>query len=155
MSDKFVLKMVISVSAMATAVGLSRARFYQLMDQGTFPRPDKEPTTGRPFYSEEKQRLCLEVRRRNCGIDGKPILFHKQRRHFGSGKRKSKRDVKGNDVADLVAGLKRLGLTMATVPMVAEVRKQLYPNGTAGVDPGEVVKKVFLEIHRRGSVAGE
>ena len=30
----------------------------------------------RPFYHEELQAVCLDVRRRNCGIDGKPVLFY-------------------------------------------------------------------------------
>lgn len=146
MSDELVLKMVISVSEMAAAVRLSRARFYQLIHQGTFPPPDKEPTTGRPFYSDEKQRVCLEVRERNCGIDGKPVLFYKQRR---PGKRKPNRNVD-----DIVEGVKSLGLTTATEALVAEVKKQFYPNGTDGVDQGEVVKSVFLEMRRRGNAKG-
>jgi hypothetical protein len=69
------MKAAISVTEMAKAVGLSRARFYQLIRRGTFPPPDKEQVTGRPCYFEEGQRRCLEVRRRNCGVDGKPLLF--------------------------------------------------------------------------------
>ena len=151
MSDKLVLKMVISVSEMAMTVGLSRARFYQLIGQGVFPPPDKEPTAGRPFYSEEKQRVCLDVRERNCGINGKPILFYRQRR---AGKRKSKGNAKTEDVVNLVDGLKRLGLNTATVAQVAEVRDQLYPNGPASIDPGEVLKAVYLEMRQGGGEGG-
>src|SRR5471030_3118948 len=70
-------KPVVTVSEMARMCGLSRSRFYQLIGT-TFPAPlmDKKK---RPFYSEELQAVCLEVRRRNCGIDGKPILFYARR----------------------------------------------------------------------------
>src|ERR1035438_2587529 len=70
-------KTVVTVSEMARMVGLSRSRFYQLIGTA-FPSPlmDKKK---RPFYSEELQAVCLEVRRRNCGIDGKPILFYARR----------------------------------------------------------------------------
>lgn len=158
MNDNIVTKMAMSVSEMARAVGLSRARFYQLIRRGTFPAPDQEPVTGRPYYSEDKQRICLEVRRRNCGIDGKPILFYARRQDFGSGKSKSQKrklEPKGKDVTALLDGLNALGLTTATAAQIEEVTKQLYPNGREGIDQGEVLKAVFLEIRRRNSGGSE
>jgi hypothetical protein len=68
-------KAVVSISEMARMVGLSRSRFHQLIGT-TFPWPLYAVSTKRPFYDEELQKLCLEVRRRNCGIDGKPVLFY-------------------------------------------------------------------------------
>ena len=64
-------KTVVSVAEMARMVGLSRQRLYQLMGC-TFPWPLYHVGTKRPFYTEELQQVCLEVRRRNCGIDGRP-----------------------------------------------------------------------------------
>jgi hypothetical protein len=154
MSDEVVSKTAVSVTEMARAVGLSRARFYQLVRRGTFPPPDKEPVTGRPCYFEDGQRRCLEVRRRNCGINGKPILFYSRRRDFGAVKRKQpkpKLEAAGKDVAALVAGLNALGLTTATAAQVEQVTRDLYPQGTAGIDQGVVLKAVFLEIRRRNT----
>lgn len=154
MSDANMTKAVVSVTEMARMVGLSRARFYQLVRSGTFPSPDTEPTTQRPFYGQEKQVTVLEVRRRNCGIDGKPILFYSRRRNIGTVKRKSpkpKVEPKGKDVTSLVDGLNALGLTTATAAKVQQVIEELYPNGTAEIDQGEVLKAVFLEIRRRNS----
>ena len=48
-------------------------------DGHAFPEPSRDDETGRPFYDEEQQVVCLEVRRRNCGVDGKPILFYARR----------------------------------------------------------------------------
>lgn len=158
MSDEFVSKLAISVTEMAKAVGLSRARFYQLIRRGIFPTPDQEPVTGRPYYSEEKQRTCLEVRRRNCGIDGRPILFYARRRDCGYNKakpQKPKVEAQRGDVKTLLDGLNALGLTTATAAQVEQVTKQLYRNGTAGIDQGEVLKAVFLEIRRRKSGGSE
>jgi hypothetical protein len=158
MSDEVVSKAAVSVTEMARAVGLSRARFYQLVRRGTFPPPDSEPVTGRPCYFEDGQRRCLEVRRRNCGIDGKPILFYSRRRDFGAGKRKPpkpKLEQVGKDVASLVDGLNALGLTTATAAQVEQVARDLYPQGTAGIDQGVVLKAVFLEIRRRYSSGSE
>src|SRR5690242_18870981 len=71
-------KAIVTVAEMARMVGLGRARFYQL--QGTaFPWPVYDIRTKRPIYLEEQQRVCLEVRRRNCGVDGRPILFYARR----------------------------------------------------------------------------
>jgi transposase len=83
MADNIVTKSAVSVTEMARMVGLSRARFYQLVRRGTFPSADQDAVTGRPCYFEEKQRQVLEVRRRNCGVDGTPILFYSRRRDLG------------------------------------------------------------------------
>lgn len=151
MPDDFMTKSAVSVTEMAAMVGLSRARFYQLVKKGTFPPPDYEGDDGRPFFSEDKQRQCLEVRRRNCGIDGKAILFYSRRRDAG-GTRKKPHTPKPTigQHAELIDGLKSLGL-VATAAQVDAVVKELYPNGTAGTGQGEVIRAVFLRIRRQDS----
>lgn len=158
MNGDIVTKSAVSVTEMARMVGLSRARFYQLVKAGTFPAPDQEPNTGRPFFSEEKQRICLDVRRRNCGIDGKPILFYSRRRDFGqtsqvqlTGRHKAKqpgtqsrpKDAT-NPYADLIDHLAQVKV-IVTATQVEAVVKELFPEGTEGIDPGEV----FLAVHKR------
>ena len=68
-------KAVVSKSEMARMVGLSPARFAQLVGT-TFPWPLYDIKSRRPFYTEELQEVCLSVRKRNCGVDGKPVLFY-------------------------------------------------------------------------------
>src|SRR5271170_538767 len=102
MTENIVTKSAVSVTEMARMVGLSRARFYQLVRRGTFPPADQDAITGRPCYFEERQRQVLEVRRRNCGVDGKPLLFYSRRRDFGQTKaapRPAKPRVKPNNYA--------------------------------------------------------
>src|ERR1700722_572362 len=77
MSDE--TKAIVTVSEMARMCGLSRARFYQLQKTGIFPPPLYDVSTRRPIYDEELQKVCLEVRRRNCGVNCKPILFYARR----------------------------------------------------------------------------
>ncbi len=152
MNENEVTKTVVSVTDMARMVGLSRARFYQLIRAGTFPEPDREPATGRPCYGEEKQRQCLEVRRRNCGINGEPILFYSRRLGAGPRKQKPPKPVlraKRGDVMALVEGLNALGHVTATAAQVQQVIEELYPNGTEGLDQGEVLRAVFLHLRRR------
>ena len=149
-----VSKSVVSITEMARMLGLSRARFYQLVKSGTLPPPDREPVTSRPCYFEEGQRRCLEVRRRNVGVDGKAILFYSRRRDFGTGKQKvpkPKLEAKGKDVTALVDGLNALGLTTATAAQVQRVTEELYPKGTAGLDQAKVLRAVFLHIRRQNS----
>ena len=69
-------KAVVTVSEMARMVGLSRARFHELVEAGFFPSPVYCVTTRRPMYVEELQTTCLNVRRKNLGVNGKPVLFY-------------------------------------------------------------------------------
>ena len=76
-------KFAVSVAEMAKMVGLSRARFYELMEAGVFPRPERHAESGRPFFSEEQQKVVLGVRLRNRGVNGKAVLFYARRlEHF-------------------------------------------------------------------------
>lgn len=148
MADNIVTKSVVSVTDMARMVGLSRARFYQLVRRGTFPASDQEAVSGRPCYCEEKQRQILEARRRNCGVDGMPVLFYARRRDAGQSKapaRPARPKTAASDYAGLIAGLGRLNVT-ATAAQLDPVVKELYPAGTEGVPPGEVIRAVFLRL---------
>ncbi len=144
-------KVAVSVADMARMVGLSRARFYQLMEAGAFPRPERHAETGRPFYSEVQQQVVLDVRRRNCGINGQPVLFYARRLPTGPTSAKPQRakpklTTKVEPHADLLAAVHALGLTAVTAAQVANAVTAVFPNGTVGVDEGEVVRAVFLRL---------
>ena len=113
MDDK---KAAISIADMARMVGLSRARFYQLMGT-TFPWPVYPLSNRRPFYDEKLRDLCLEVRRRNCGIDGKPVMFYARRVNPIISARKPRKVTPAPKTAaghdDILDGLKSLGLLTA------------------------------------------
>lgn len=145
------IKKAVSITEMARMVGLSRARFYQLVRQGKFPSPDKEEGTSRPFFSEDKQRQCLEVRRRNCGIDGKSIMFYARRRDIGITRQKDERKKPAsNENFELIDGLKALGLN-ATQSQVVQALKELFPDGVERTSQSEILKVVFLHIRRQNS----
>lgn len=145
-------KAVVSVAEMARMVGLSRARFYQLVGT-TFPWPVYDVLTRRPFYDEKLQESCLEIRRRNCGIDGKPILFYSRRPVTAPPMRKPKKAtvLKGDKHADLIDGLKGLGLATVSVAQVAEAVAQLYPQVMPDSANGEVLRAVFLHLRRQNT----
>ena len=111
----------------------------RLVQAGVFPPPEKQPNTGRPFYREESQEVCLEVRRRNCGINGQPGLFYARRLGATLARPrapKPKLESKGKDVSALIDGLNALGLTTGTAAQVQRVTEELFPQGTAGLEPG-------------------
>lgn len=109
--------------------------------------------TRRPFYDEDLQKSCFEVRRRNCGVDGKPILFYSRRPVTTLPARKPKKiaAVIDDKHADLRDGLKALGLATVTAAQVAEAVKNLYPQGVAEGADGEVLRAVFLHLRRQNS----
>ena len=70
------LQTVVSVAGMARMVGLSRQRFHQLMKEGVFPPPVYDTATRRPHYTEEMQKVCMAVKEKNVGINGRVVLFY-------------------------------------------------------------------------------
>lgn len=135
-------KAVVSVSEMARMVGLSRQRFHQLMQAGVFPPPQRHE--GRPFYDEPTQQECLEVRRRNCGVNGQVVLFYARRQATPIKPKKVLPDPSQH--ADLLDGLQALGLVSVTAAEVGAAVKTLYPQGITGMHEGEVIKAVFLQL---------
>jgi hypothetical protein len=146
-------KAIVSVAEMARMVGLSRARFYQLVKTGVFPAPLYHISTKRPFFTEEMQAVCVEVRHRNCGINGTPVLFYARR--IGpvmlktTAKRTPARD--NSQITELVEGVRCLGLTTVNAPQVERVVREMYPNGVNGIDQGTVLRAIFLRLMRQNS----
>lgn len=146
------LKAAVTVAEMARMAGLSRSRMYQLIGKA-FPEPSRDES-GRPYFDEEQQRTVLEVRRRNCGIDGKPILFYAPRNSITAPtlKRRSKpKPASSGHHAEILDGVRALGLTTTTAAQVDHAVNESFPNGTEGVDPGEIIRAVFLCIKRQNT----
>jgi hypothetical protein len=141
-------KAAVTVAEMARTCSLSRSRFYQLIGSA-LPEPSRDDR-GRPYYDAEQQAVCLEVRRRNCGVDGRPILFYAPR-HSAPAPKRGRKPKQAHTHAEVLDGVRALGLTMATAAQVDAAVKQLFPGGTNGSDPGEVIRSVFLSIKRQDS----
>lgn len=149
MAETPVTKMVVSISEMARMVGLSKTRFYQLIKSGAFPAPERDPDTNKPFYGADGQRAILGVRQRNCGVNGKPVLFYSRRRDVGSPRvttrAKPQRNKPHHEYQELMAALTELGANVS-LQEVGPVVRELFPRGIEGEPAGEVIKKVFLRI---------
>lgn len=151
MSAQVQTKSVVSVAEMARMVGLSRARFYQLVNDGVFPSPLYRIETRRPFFTQEMQESCLEVRRRNCGLNGRPVLFYARRLGTPIAKAKATPPKNSHKHADLIEGLRALGLTTVTAVQVEAALERCMPNGKSGIDDETVLRTVFLFLKRQDS----
>lgn len=121
----------------------------QLVKAGIFPVPLIDEATKRPYYSEELQAQCLEVRKRNCGVNGKVIIFYARRVATAPVPKKTK--LKTDNFTDIIDGLKALGLVTVTTAQVAEAVGQLFPRGISTTEEGEVIRVLFVHLHRKNS----
>jgi hypothetical protein len=157
MMDQAQEKAVVTVAEMARMVGLSRARFYQLQRVGVFPLPAYDIDTRRPVYTSEQQKVCLEVRRRNCGINGRPVLFYARKFTPVPAAAPPRRAAKRAAVRredrhiEIVDALRGLGLTSATAADVDVALRNLFPGGTAAVAQTEVIRAIFVQMRRQDS----
>jgi hypothetical protein len=151
-------KAAVCIKEMAALVGLSRQRFMQLVKAGVFPAPLRDQVSGRPYYSDELQATCLEVRRRNCGINGKVVMFY-ARRAAGSTTTRQTRTLRpavpkpaaADRYTDITEGLHGLGLLTATAAQVADAVTDLFPQGTQDAVPGHVIRAIFLHLRGKNS----
>lgn len=134
----------VTVSEMADLCQLSRSRFYDLIDAGAFPRPILHPSTKRPMYDRALQEQCLEIKQTGIGANGVPVLFNRKTPKALVRPRK-KPQAKQPDNAELLDALKGLGL-VTTAQAVAEALSAVFPTGHAGIDQGDVIRKVFLHL---------
>jgi len=131
---------ICSVSEMARRLGLSRARFYQLIKSGVFPPPVRSGTR-RPSYPCDLQEKCLAIRKTRVGFNGLPVLFN-QRRPSSKARSEPVGQYEG-----LVAALKNMGLKV-TAGAVKRAVEILYPAGQEpSQDPSEVLRSLFQHFH--------
>lgn len=144
-------KAAVSVSEMARMLSMSRARFYQLMNEGVFPKPQYEPSTNRPFFDEVAQQTCLDVRRRNCGVNGRPVMFYPARSTAPLPKRPAKSKPLSKPTSqhdELIDSLAALGLVVTSQQVEAAIQ-ECYPSGVADTCQGGVVRTLFLYLKRQ------
>jgi len=108
------LQSICTVSQMASRLGLSRARLYQLIDDGVFPPPAYCCLSKKPIYPSRLQKTCLEIRKTGIGWNNQLVRFYRQRK-----KAKPKPEYK-----QLTAILRKLGLSV-TISQVRKASKRL------------------------------
>jgi len=144
----------ISVTAMARLCGLSRTHFNLLIRTGVMPQPLYSLRNRRPFYDAEHQQICLKVRETNIGADGRYVVFYDRRSvsppPSNPPARTSRRAAppRTEAHAELVDGLRALGMTDATTADVVTALAACYPTGHDGIDEGEVLRGLWRHLRR-------
>ena len=144
------VKAVVSVTAMAKAVGMSRSRFYDYIRIGAFPQPVYSVVNRRPLYLREQQQEIISIRQTGIGANGQYVLFYERHPSQApvavSG---SRSDISAASSA-LLDGLKALGLTAVTSEQVSQAIVASFPGGTAGTDSTTVLRAVYRHLRRLG-----
>jgi hypothetical protein len=137
------LKPVCSVIEIIRMLELSRARFYQLQEQGIFPPPIYDIKTHRPFYTLELQQACLTVRESNIGFNGQYILFYSPRKNSAAAKVPKRSASADEPLSEITETLKRMGIDVDG-QIVKKAMDELYPNGTDGTgNQGVIIRDLF------------
>ena len=133
---------ICSVSAMARRLKLSRARFYQLLNDGVFPPPAYCIRTKRPLYPRDLQEQCLNIRRSGISASGRPILFYTPRAKNS----KASRPGRSQLLCVLTDALGRMGLRV-TQKRITHGLAILYPKGLPETnDMGPVISNLFRHL---------
>lgn len=144
MNDKKMstLKPIISIRELCELLQLSRARYYQLVESGFFPKPKYDERSKRPYYDAALQKQVLESRETGIGADGSFLLFYTARK-----KEKTRSFLKQKKQADpVLQELTDILNSMGIETAFEEVQKaldKLYPDGTEGVDQGLVTRELY------------
>ena len=135
---------ICSVSAMARRLKLSRARFYQLLNDGVFPPPAYCIRTKRPLYPRNMQEQCLRIRRTGITASGHPVFFyaHRTKRPEVSQTRSNQRRQ------ELMQTLEKMGLKV-TQKQLEQAIAALYPQGLPkDANMGSVIRDLFRYVRQ-------
>jgi hypothetical protein len=139
-------KPIVSISELCEMLQLSRARYYQLIKSGFFPKPLVDNRSKRPYYDADLQQKCIEAREKGIGADGSMLLFYSPRKSENSPKkRKQKIDTQVQEYADTLKGM---GLEVS-VKQVQAALSELYPQGTDGQDQGLIIRELFRFLKQK------
>ena len=139
-----ITKQIVSITEIAQMLQLSRARFYQLLEQGFFPKPKYDERSKRPYYDLALQQKCLECRQSGIGIDGSFMLFYSPRKNgTASHIRKKRVDPVMKEIAET---LQEMGLE-TTIEQVQQGLIEIYPDGTNDIEQGVVIRELFRYLN--------
>lgn len=147
-SPQLRLKAAVSVTTMARMVGLSRSRFYDYVRRNVFPQPVYSLATRRPFYTTEMQQDILAARQTGIGCNGEYVIFYEKQPKSEDAQPAARRPSLREPVAELVEGLKSLGLTAVTLAQVGQAVAATFPNGVVGIDEAVVLRTLYRHLRR-------
>ena len=133
-------KPIVSISEICQMIHLSRARYYQLVNTGFFPKPLIDERSNRPYYDTALQKKILECRETGIGVDRSFMLFYSPRKKENvTNIRKKKVDPV---VTELTETLQEMGLE-TTAKQVQQGLIEIYPDGVDDQEQGVVIRELF------------
>jgi hypothetical protein len=145
-SSKSSPKAVCSVSYLAQSLGMSRSRFYQLVDTGVFPPALYDLRSKRPFYDLSLQERCREIRNTGIGFNENYVLFYSSRKQKSTAAPKPS-SSQNEHIQEIQEALSELGLE-STIKDISHALKTLYPDGTESRNTGEMIREVYRTLKR-------
>ena len=138
-------KEICPVKKMIAMLGMSKARFYQHLKNDVFPPPVYCIRTKQPFYTENLQQQCLDIRRTGIGYNGIPVFFYTPRKTENY---KSK-EKSNNDYREIIEALKNVNIKTTDKVIKAALRKLNIATFTKGPIDGELFKKLINYFTQR------
>ena len=154
-------KAAVTVREMASLLEMSPSRLYQLIHTGILLPPVYALGSRKPLYPREIQLRNLIAKKTNCGVNGTPVLFYSKRAGHRAGRisrpgfRKGK-PQKPTQHEGLIDALRHLGIEGVTAAQMDRAIAEAYPEGTAGVGEGEMIRTIFrlVRLSSRQDSAG-
>ena len=140
-------KAALSVVEVATLCHLSPSRFHALVRQQVFPKPVKATEGRRPHYTHELVQRCIEIRSTGIGENGLVTLFNRPAKKKNDRKRPVITPAT-SEHATLIEALQGLGLSV-TPEIVAAAVRNVFPDGTSGLEESDITRKVFVFLKRK------
>lgn len=147
MADKklSINKPIVSIAEICQMIDLSRARYYQLVNSGFFPKPKHDERSGRPYYDATLQKQIMESRLTGIGADGSYLLFYSSRKKVRvSQVRQKKVDPQVRELTDT---LESMGLETTSLE-VQEALSELFPD-SAEQDQGLIIRELYRHLKQK------
>lgn len=146
MNDKKMsnLKPIVSINEICRMLQLSRSRYYQLIESGFLPKPFIDVRSKRPYYDQELQQKCLDIRESGIGANKAILLFYSPRKKDES-KASKKRKLKDSASQEFAETLNSMGLDCSEKEAAAALT-ELYPNGTKDVETGLIIRELYRHL---------
>ena len=143
----------ISVTQMAQAIGLSRARLYQLIQAEKLPSPVYDIRSRRPHYPSHLQEICLAIKRTGIASDGSPLVFYRRRHkpivqpQAASVTQKVESPTSDTlKYADLVEALREMGIETDENAVQAAITTLAPPDD---IDEGTLLRDLFRHLRKK------
>jgi len=127
----------LTFSELSELLGISPSRLYDLIRDGIFPEPLRNPSNNRPYFSSELTESCRQVVKSRVGLNGRPYTPNRKRKATPMASERGRHE-------SLISSLSALGV-VASPKQIDEALKSLPPN----LEEGDLVKQIFLRLRQK------